>query len=365
MPNVKVVNLVKRYGQVKAVDDVSFEVHEGEFLTLLGPSGCGKTTTLRCIAGLEKVDGGEIMIGNETVSSEKIFVPPEKRSLGMVFQSYAIWPHMTVLDNVAFGLKCNRPRLSKNKIRSKALNALKLVSLEGYENRPATDLSGGQQQRVAVARSLAYDPPVLLLDEPLSNLDARLRDTMRFELLDLHRKLKVTTIYVTHDQSEAMVLSNRIIVMNRGKITQMGAPREIYNHPANKFVAEFLGLSNILKCRVVEKKAASTFLARTQIGVDFVCEVDDDTQRTGAEGYVLLRPERIRVSGQSVAAVNAVRGHIKNVAYLGNFVNYVVEARGTEFKIQADPTEGVYELNAEVLMTIDQRMVTLLLEEKS
>lgn len=364
MPDVKVRGLTKKYGEVKAVDDVSFQVKDGEFLTLLGPSGCGKTTILRCIAGLEKVDGGEIVIGDQVVSSPKKFIPPEKRSLGMVFQSYAIWPHMTVFDNVAFGLKSTNPSLSKNEIKSKTLRALKLVSLEGLEHRPATDLSGGQQQRVAVARSLAYDPPVLLLDEPLSNLDARLRDSMRFELVELHRKLKITTIYVTHDQSEAMVLSNRIIIMNQGKITQIGAPIEIYNNPANKFVAEFLGLSNILRCRVIEKRSDTTVLAKTDIGVDLFCEGMNLTHAIDKEGYLLLRPERIKLLRDKPSPeINVIKGRIKNVAYLGNFVNYLVEAKGVEFRVQADPTEGVFDYNEEIVMTIAPRMITVLLDE--
>ncbi len=358
MPSLEIRELEKRYGNFQAVDKVSFRVEEGEFLTLLGPSGCGKTTTLRCIAGLERIDGGEIVIGDDVVSGPGLFVPPGKRNLGMVFQSYAIWPHMTVFDNVAFGLRCLHKSLSREEIREKTMGALKLVSLENLEMRRATDISGGQQQRVALARSLVYDPPVLLLDEPLSNLDARLRDLMRFELLELHRKLKITTIYVTHDQSEAMVLSDRIIIMNRGKISQIGSPREIYQNPADKFVAEFVGVSNILRCQI-EKKEKDIVLARTELGFDLFCQGQTETP----QGYLLLRPERIRMlREQQASGVNLFKGVVKNIAYLGNLVNYVVAVKDQDLRIQADPLEGVFRRGEEVLMRIEPKEITLISE---
>ena len=358
MPSLEIRELNKKYGDFHAVDRVSFRVEDGEFLTLLGPSGCGKTTTLRCIAGLERIDGGEIVIGNRVVSGTSVFVPPGKRNLGMVFQSYAIWPHMTVFDNVAFGLKCLHKTLPREEIREKTMRALKLVSLENLAMRRATDISGGQQQRVALARSLVYDPPVLLLDEPLSNLDARLRDMMRFELLEIHRKLKITTIYVTHDQSEAMVLSDRIIIMNRGKIAQMGSPREIYQTPAGKFVAEFLGVSNILRCRI-EKKTGDTILARTDLGFDLCCDGKAET----SHGYLLLRPERIRLlRKQPASPMNLFKGVVKNIAYLGNLVNYVVAVNNTDLRIQVDPMEDVFRHGEEVLMQIAPTEITLIPE---
>jgi iron(III) transport system ATP-binding protein len=358
MPSLEIRELKKKYGDVWAVDSVSFSVEDGEFLTLLGPSGCGKTTTLRCIAGLEKIDDGQITIGSRVVSGPGIFVPASQRFLGMVFQSYAIWPHMTVFDNVAFGLKCMNKNLSRELIREKTMQALKMVSLENLEHRQATDISGGQQQRVALARSLVYNPPVLLLDEPLSNLDARLRDLMRFELLEIHRKLKITTIYVTHDQGEAMVLSDRIIIMNKGKIAQMGSPQEIYQKPADKFIAEFLGVANILLCRI-ENKDSQTVLAKSELGFDLVCEGRSET----SSGYLLLRPERIRMfSEQPGSAVNVFRGVVKNVAYLGNLVNYVVVVKDTELRIQADPLRGVFRYGEEVVMSIDPKEITLIPE---
>ena len=355
MPSLEIKELLKQYGNVNAVDRVSFHAEDGKFLTLLGPSGCGKTTTLRCIAGLERVNDGQIIIGDRVVSSSKVFVPPNQRYLGMVFQSYAIWPHMTVFDNVAFGLRCMHKNLSGREIREKTLQALKMVSLENLENRQATDISGGQQQRVALARAVVYKPPVLLLDEPLSNLDARLRDVMRFELLDIQRKLKVTTVYVTHDQSEAMVLSDRIIIMNKGKIAQIGSPQDIYRNPADKFVAEFLGVSNILSCKV-ERKDDQTVLAKMDLGFDFVCKTN--SQIPG--GHLLLRPERIRVFKDRPASdTNTFPAVIRNIAYLGNMVNYVVMVKDTEMKVQADALHETFGQGTQVVLQIAPEELTL------
>jgi iron(III) transport system ATP-binding protein len=238
---------------VPAVAGVSVELRQGEFYTLLGASGCGKTTTLRCVAGLEKPDAGEIFIGDTLIysSERKISLPTHKRHVGMVFQSYAVWPHMNVFENLAFPLIA-KGGLSPQAVREKVREALKLVQLNGYEDRPAPFLSGGQQQRVALARALIYEPSVLLLDEPLSNLDAKLRSDMRFELKQLTRRLNLTTLYVTHDQLEALSLSDRIAVMNRGVILQEGTPQEIYRLPANSFVANFIGSGmNMLEATVV------------------------------------------------------------------------------------------------------------------
>lgn len=258
---VRVVNLTKRFttsrGEVRAVAGVNFEVKKGDFFTLLGPSGCGKSTTLRCIAGLEKPDSGEIYIDDKLVFSaeKRVSVPPDKRDAGMVFQSYAIWPHMTVFDNVAFPLQVKRKGRSKEEIREKVKKVLGLVRLEGFESRPATQLSGGQQQRVAGARALVQEPKVLLLDEPLSNLDAKLREQMRIEMRDLFRRLGVTSIYVTHDQLEAFSMSTNIAVMLDGKIAQVGSPWEIYTHPTNKFVADFVGIANFIEGKMASEPA--------------------------------------------------------------------------------------------------------------
>ena len=231
---------------VKAAQDVSFDVPEGKLFTLLGPSGCGKTTTLRSIAGLEKPTAGEIEVAGRFVysSSKGIFVAPNKRNFGMVFQSYAIWPHMNVFQNVAFPLEVRR--LPKKEIRDKVMRVLQAVALDELVDRDATKLSGGQQQRLALARALVMEPKLLLLDEPLSNLDAKLRDRMRSELKRLQRDLNLTTVYVTHDQSEALALSHEIAVMNEGRVVQVGTPRQIYEQPTEKFVADFVGSTNFI-----------------------------------------------------------------------------------------------------------------------
>ncbi|HEY7219767.1 MAG TPA: ABC transporter ATP-binding protein, partial [Candidatus Binatia bacterium] len=250
MPIVSARHIKKAFQQTLAVDDVSFDVEAGEFVTLLGPSGCGKTTTLRLIAGLEECDFGEIHLNNRLVNSPaaKVYVPPEKRAIGMVFQSYAIWPHMTVFENVAFPLRLRH--VAKSTIKEKVSDILKLFDLHEFGPRLATKLSGGQQQRVAIARALAVEPSVLLMDEPLSNLDAKLRERMRLELRALQRRTGISTLYVTHDQAEAMILSDRIIVMNKGRIEQIGRPEEIYQKPLTRFVTDFVGGSNIIQMEV-------------------------------------------------------------------------------------------------------------------
>src|SRR5262252_551722 len=245
--HIEVENLTVRYGAATAVAGVSFRVEPGEQLTLLGPSGCGKTTTLRAIAGLERPSAGLIRIGGTTVysSAERIDVPAEKRGLSMVFQSYAIWPHMSVFDNVAYGLRVRREEAAA--IKNKVMQALALVQMQALADRRASQLSGGQQQRVALARAFVFQPSVLLFDEPLSNLDAKLRADMRIELRELQHRLGITSVYVTHDLEEALAMSDRIIVMRNGHIEQTGSPAEIYNFPRNAFVADFVGSSNLIE----------------------------------------------------------------------------------------------------------------------
>src|ERR1035437_8781917 len=241
-----------RQGRVDALRSIDLEVSEGEFCVLLGPSGCGKTTTLRCVAGLERPDSGEIEIGGRKVNSTipRIFFPAEKRNISMVFQSYAIWPHMNVFQNVAFPLTQGQKRFPKSVVVERVRGALKMVQLEGLEKRPATDLSGGQQQRVAMARAMVTEPKILLMDEPLSNLDARLRDQMRIELRKLTKEIGVTTLYVTHDQSEALSLGDKVCLLNQGEILQVATPHELYTHPVNLFAAQFVGEMNFIKGNV-------------------------------------------------------------------------------------------------------------------
>src|SRR5438093_5145213 len=248
MPGVAIKSLTKRYGDVAAVEDLSLDVKPGELVALLGPSGCGKTTTLRLVAGFLKPEAGEIWVGERCLSSPKSVVPPERRRMAMIFQSYALWPHMTVAQNVAYGLRFKRT-LARAEREKKVSTMLAVVQLAGYEARYPGELSGGQQQRVAVARSLVVEPEILLLDEPLSNLDANLREEMRFEIRRLHEEFGITTVYVTHDQAEAMATSDRIAVLDRGRLVQVGRPAEIFDRPETRFVAEFVGKANILTGR--------------------------------------------------------------------------------------------------------------------
>ncbi len=269
MAFIEIKKLLKRFKKVVAVNHIDLEVNQGEMLTLLGPSGCGKTTTLRCIAGLEKPEGGDIVIDGKPMIS-KGFVQPSKRGIGMVFQNYAVWPHMKVISNIVYGLKLEK--LPRKTIQEKAHQVLELVGLNGLEERYPGQLSGGQQQRVALARALVRNPKVMLLDEPLSNLDAKLREKMRFEIKSLVRRMGITAVYVTHDQAEAMVISDRIAVMDSGNVVQLGNPQEIYKKPANRFVADFIGTMNFISAEVVralpgpnEVQVRTEFGARAQL----------------------------------------------------------------------------------------------------
>ncbi|HBF39117.1 MAG TPA: ABC transporter ATP-binding protein [Firmicutes bacterium] len=243
-------NLTKKFGEKEALTDFNLTVEKGQFVTFLGPSGCGKSTALNCIAGLLPITSGQIYINEECIDNGIKKVPVEKRGFGMVFQNYALFPHLTVFNNVAFGLELKR--ISKNEIKEKVLNILKMVHLEGYENKFPSQMSGGEQQRVAIARCIVLEPDLLMLDEPLSNLDAKLRNDMRYELKTLHERLQVASIYVTHDQQEALALSDKIVVMKKGYIQQVGTPEEIYSHPANLFVADFMGFRNIWEAQIEE-----------------------------------------------------------------------------------------------------------------
>ncbi|ADV64807.1 ABC transporter ATP-binding protein [Desulfurococcus mucosus] len=320
MTRVRLEGVSKYYGAVVAAEDVNIEIQSGEFFTLLGPSGCGKTTTLRIIAGFETPDKGRVYFDDEDVT----FVKPYKRNTSMVFQNYALWPHMTVYENVAYGLKLRKKELglTDEDIRKMVKEALELVKLSGMENRYPLQLSGGQQQRVALARALVVKPRVLLLDEPLSNLDAKLRIEMREELRKLQRSLNLTTIYVIHDQVEAMSLSDRIAVMNKGRVVQVGSPKELYFKPRSLFVADFLGRSSIYPGELVSQSGeyAEARLADADIIVRGVTPVEKLPRKVS----VVIRPEIIRLGGGRAEEGDTV---VKGVVDFAMFLGEKVEAR--------------------------------------
>jgi len=332
-------NLVKSYGgDVPAVKGISFNVGEGEFYTLLGPSGCGKTTTLRCVAGLEKPNAGSIVIGEETVfsSRDNILVPGHKRDIGMVFQSYAIWPHMTVFDNVAFPLKHSKRKVAKQDLREKVMKALSLVQLDTFADRPAPFLSGGQQQRVALARALVYEPRVLLLDEPLSNLDAKLREEMRVELKQLVNRLSITTLYVTHDQAEALALSDRVAVMNEGIVMQEGTPRQIYLEPRDAFTANFIGRTNIFHGSVV-KNMSGEGLGLVDLATGrLACSLPQGL-KSQDHVQLLIRPEGIQIlETKPETSNNVISGEIMLATFQGDSVEYHVRVGEQECRVKSD-----------------------------
>jgi len=311
---------------VKAAQDVSIDVPEGHFFTLLGPSGCGKTTTLRSIAGLERPNAGEISVGDVVVYSSRrnVFVPPNRRGFGMVFQSYAIWPHMDVYTNTAFPLQVGRKRYARDEIEAKVMRVLKAVQLDHLRDREATKLSGGQQQRLALARALVMEPKLLLLDEPLSNLDAKLRELMRFELKRLQRELKITTVYVTHDQSEALALSHQIAVMNAGRIQQLGTPREIYERPQTQFVADFVGNTNFVEGTVAARDAEDGYyLVHTELGL--LRSLSVDTVRPGDAVVLSIRPEDVQLLEHKPASdINVLHGTVDQKVFLGEALDWQV-----------------------------------------
>jgi iron(III) transport system ATP-binding protein len=326
--------------EVRAVDGVSLSIAGGRLLTLLGPSGCGKTTTLRCIAGLERPDSGRIVIGEQTVfdSAKGVFVPPSDRGIGMVFQSYAIWPHMSVFENVAFPLRVARSRkYSAAEIKEKVKAALEMVRLGGFERRSATQLSGGQQQRLALARGLVHEPRILLLDEPLSNLDAKLREQMRFELKHLQRTLRVTTVYVTHDQSEALALSDEIALFNAGRIVQRGPPQEIYRQPASRFVADFIGSANFLSGTVSGAADAEGLVEVATRHGRFRCRFAEEV-RTGQQVVITARPEDLLLFSVAPGdALNALAGTVSGRIFLGDVIDYTVDIGDGELRVRARP----------------------------
>lgn len=313
---VQIRSLTKRFGDILAVKNVSLDIEPGEFITFLGPSGSGKTTTLMMIAGFQIPDQGEIRIDDEPI----MFVPPYKRGIGMVFQNYSLFPHMTVQRNIGFPLRMRK--VDKKQAQSKIEEALELVKLPGYGSRMPRQLSGGQQQRVALARALVFNPRVLLMDEPLGALDKKLREHMQLEIKQITDTLNITTIYVTHDQSESMTMSNRIAVMNDGRIEQVGSPAEMYDSPANYFVADFIGESNFIDGRI-EQTAGDGCSFRTDGGL--LCKVNPSPQGKNGQGHLVIRPEKISLveSGQNFA--NQFEAIVEEALYLGDITTYWVK----------------------------------------
>jgi putative spermidine/putrescine transport system ATP-binding protein len=344
MGSINLSSLTKRFDDVIAVNSLDLELHDGELIALLGPSGCGKTTTLRMIAGFEKADEGTISIGDRNVTT----LAPEKRNAGMVFQNYALFPHLTVYQNVAFGLEMRK--VPKNEIRDRVLAILDKVQLGGLDARYPRQLSGGQQQRTALARALVINPEVLLLDEPLANLDAKLREEMRFYIRSLQQEFEITTVYVTHDQAEALVLADRIAVMMNGVIEQLGTPEEIYRRPETPVVADFVGLTNLVPGSVTER-SDNRISVETGAGLINGMGPDDLTKRDDV--LVSIRPETMRLEGvkgtaglmgsekqaESSSGVNQLEGDITEQAFLGNLIDYRIDVGGGQvFRVQAAPT---------------------------
>jgi len=321
---VRLIDLKKSFGETEAVKDVNLTIEGGDFYTFLGPSGCGKTTLLRIIAGFTRPDKGVVLFDGMEVQ----YVPPWKRNVGMVFQNYALWPHLSVFENVAFGLK--ERDLPKSLVSEKTHQALSMVNLQGLEKRRPSELSGGQQQRVALARTLVIEPRLLLLDEPLSNLDAKLRVQMRHELVRIQRDLGITSIYVTHDQEEALILSSRIAVMSKGSVVQVGAPKEIYENPRSQEVADFVGTSNFVKGRVIELMEDQVRL-RTEEGLLLTVERQKEASvAIGSNILLNIRPESIQISypNETPPDGNWIEGTVRTSAYLGSLVQYEVEISG-------------------------------------
>ena len=347
MPGVILKSLSKRYGDVGAVDGLSLEVKPGELLALLGPSGCGKTTTLRLVAGFLVPEAGEIWVGDRRLSSPASVVPPERRRMAMIFQSYALWPHLTVAQNVGYGLRF-KPGLSRGDREARVREMLRVVQLAGYEARYPGELSGGQQQRVAVARALVVEPEILLLDEPLSNLDANLREEMRFEIRRLHETFGNTTLYVTHDQGEAMVISDRIAMLKAGRVAQAGTADDLYHRPRTRFVAEFIGRTNVVEGVAVSHDTVAHGGVRLRVAPGEL--------EPGARVVLSIRPHQVRLGASSDAGegTNALRGTVRRAAFLGDTIDYEIAIAGSDVLLRAAaaPTPR-FEVGAAVGLRVD------------
>ena len=358
MAGIRIETVTKRFGAVTAVQYFTLEIADRELVTLLGPSGCGKTTLLRLLAGFATPDAGTIRVGERVLSTPGGAVPPEQRGMGMVFQSYAVWPHKTVYANVAFGLEIRG--VARAEARARVAQVLELVNLGSLEERYPNQLSGGQQQRVALARSLVVEPGILLLDEPLSNLDAKLRERMRWELKELQRRTGITFVYVTHDQSEAMALSDRIAVMHQGTLQQYGRPREVYARPANRTVADFMGLVNLVPGRVVRAAGEASLV---EVGGAHSLRVALPASRCDGDAvHVAIRPENIRLVAAGdgpMAGADVVPAKVVEVTFLGNLTDcHVTLDDGTRVRVQADASAAL-EVGQRVHVRIDSQLCTI------
>ena len=349
MPDVRIEKLIKRFGNVEAIAGVDIHIPEGKIVTLLGPSGCGKTTTLRCLAGFENPDEGKIWIGDQLIfdSKQKINLSPQKRGMGMVFQSYAVWPHMSVFENIAFPLRIRK--VARATVNEQVGKALKMVGIEELKDRLPSEISGGQQQRVAFARAIVYEPSVLLLDEPLSNLDAKLREAMRFEILELQRKLGITTVFVTHDQEEAMVLSDEVLVMEFGKVIQRGDPEAIYFDPSNEFVADFIGKINFLNGTVIQLEESGSVVGIEEKGFRSEFHSTRTNYAKGQKVLASVRPENIQIhTSKPDQQINTWPAKLIRKNFLGGMFDMVVGVEGKElrartpFKVEAKNGSDVF-----------------------
>ena len=351
MARISIKGLAKRFDAQNAVHELDLDIEDREFVTLLGPSGCGKTTTLRLLAGLAAPDAGEISIDGRVVSSPRHVVAPERREMGMVFQSYALWPHMSVFENVAFGLTLRR--MSRSEVRGRVEHALAKVGLEGLGERMPNALSGGQQQRVALARSLVTEPSILLLDEPLSNLDAKLRERMRTELRELHRRTGITFVYVTHDQAEAMVLSDRIAVLNRGLLQQYAEPRTLYERPANRFIADFMGAANLLAGVVEELPSIAGARGAVRVGALRLEALLPAGATKDKALTIMIRPEDVAIERDAWRdGRNVLPGIVVGSNFLGSLVDYFVETNGLVLQVQV-PRGTTFERKEPVYLSVE------------
>ncbi|MDA8706205.1 ABC transporter ATP-binding protein [Candidatus Pelagibacter bacterium] len=346
---VKFENITKKFNETVAVDNVSCIFEAGTLTTLLGPSGCGKTTSLRIIAGLERATSGKILVDNEDVT----ILPATDRDVSMVFQSYALFPHMSVIENVSYGLKMIN--VIKEEYTEKALETLKLVNLDGYENRMPSELSGGQQQRVAVARAIVLKPKVLLFDEPLSNLDAKLRRQVREDIREIQQKLGVTTIYVTHDQEEALAISDKVIVMNKAVIAQQGSPKDLYNFPKNKFVANFIGDANDVSAEIINKQSNTYELRLAEMSVKI-----ENNQDLKDKVTLALRPEKIKIKRDNNN--NCIHATIKNASFVGSSYQYILNSKIGNLYVVTGDTNDVFNVGEEVFLSIDKKDIKILNE---